>query len=52
LPFTQSALPFVDNLIDQNRSLFDRLAKWPDSAEFAHRVIEQNRDLFIELSQL
>ncbi|HEX5691213.1 MAG TPA: hypothetical protein VFX76_14465 [Roseiflexaceae bacterium] len=28
-PFTKSAIPFVDTLIDENRSLFDRLARFP-----------------------
>jgi hypothetical protein len=31
-PFAESAIPFVDKLIDENRSLFDRLAKLPDDA--------------------
>jgi hypothetical protein len=50
-PFAQSALPFVDSLIDENRSLFARLAEWSDAAEFARRVLNQNRNLFTELSQ-
>ena len=31
-PFAESAIPFIDKLIDENRSLFDRLAKLPDDA--------------------
>jgi hypothetical protein len=30
--FAESAIPFIDKLIDENRSLFDRLAKLPDDA--------------------
>jgi hypothetical protein len=29
-PFAESATPFIDKLIDENRSLFDRLAQLPD----------------------
>lgn len=28
-PFTESAIPYIDALIDENRSLFDRLSKMP-----------------------
>jgi hypothetical protein len=31
-PFAESAIPFIDKLIDENRSLFDRLARLPDDA--------------------
>jgi hypothetical protein len=29
-PFSESAIPFIDRLIDENRALFDRLARLPD----------------------
>jgi hypothetical protein len=28
-PFAESAIPYIDELIDENRSLFDRLARLP-----------------------
>jgi hypothetical protein len=28
-PFAESAIPYIDQLIDENRSLFDRLARLP-----------------------
>ena len=30
--FSESAVPYVDKLIDDNHSLFERLAKLPDDA--------------------
>jgi len=29
-PFSESAIPYIDKLIAENRSLFDRLARLPD----------------------
>jgi predicted transcriptional regulator len=51
-PFAESAIPFIDQLIDENRSLFDRLAQCSDATEFARRVIANNRKLFEELARL
>ena len=29
-PFAESSIPYIDKLIDENRVLFERLAKLPD----------------------